>query len=87
MCRYDQAFHFSEGYNNKLRREDMHHTQGLDIHGEEEGKTVPLLSSSVYGQRRHRPLEQLYRDHARVELVKRDFYRPHGTDINPTRSE
>lgn len=76
---YDKAFHIDEGYNAKLKRDDRLHNVGLDVNKEEKVKTVPILSSSVYGQRS--PLEQTSNDHYRVAYVRRDFYRSSGTKI------
>ena len=81
---YDRMFHVKEGYSSKLKRDDLQHTQGLNVHVEEEGKSVPVLSSSDYGHRP--PLETPDRQHVRVGLVKRDFYRSCGTNMNPSGS-
>jgi len=48
---YDRTFHVEEGYSSKLKRDDLQHTQGLDVHAEEVNKSVPILPSSVYGHR------------------------------------
>ena len=46
------------------------------MYSEEVGKAVPVLSSSEYG---HRPaLDKLDRQHVRVGVVKRDFFRSRG---------
>jgi hypothetical protein len=76
---YDRMFHIKEGYCSKLHRDDRQHTRGLDVHSEEVNKAVPVLSSSLYGHRRE--LEQQSRQHVRVALVQRDFYRFGGTNI------
>lgn len=79
---YDRTFHVEEGYCSKLKRDDLQHTQGLNVHAEEEGKGVPVLMSSVYG---HRPaLETPDRKHVRVALVKKEFYQSCGANVNPT---
>ena len=78
---YDSTFRVEEGYCSKLKRDDRQHAQGLDVRAEEEGKAVPLLANSVYGHRP--PLERSGREHVRVELVKREFYRPRSTNLNP----
>ena len=54
--------------------------QGLDILGEESGRDVPALSSSVYGHRP--PIEGMEKDYVRVGVVKRDFFRARGGVIN-----
>lgn len=79
---FDHTFHVEEGYSSKLKRDDLQHTQGLDVHAEEVDKSVPVLSSSVYGHRQ--PLETPDRHHVRVGLVKREFYRSCGTNLNPS---
>ena len=79
---YDRTFHVKEGYSSKLKRDDREHTQGLNVHAEENQKQVPVLTSSVYGHRD--PLEHPDRKHVRVGLVKRDFYRSCGTNMTPS---
>ncbi len=79
---YDRTFHVEEGFCSKLKRDDLQHTQGLNVHAEEVGKSVPLLMSSVYG---HRPaLETPDRKHVRVALVKKEFYQSCGANVNPS---
>lgn len=73
---YDRTFHFPDSYCAKLKRDDMQYTQGRDVNSEESVKTVPTLTSSVYGHRS--PIEKPERKHAREELVKKDFYRASG---------
>ncbi|XP_028392601.1 uncharacterized protein C5orf49 homolog [Dendronephthya gigantea] len=76
---YDRTFHIQHGYCSRIHRDDREHTQGLDVHAEEQSKAVPILSSSVYGHRP--PLEVPSRQHVRVGQVKRDFYRHCGATI------
>ena len=57
----------------------IYHMQGLDMVGEEEMRAVPVLANSVYGHRQ--AVETLDRQHVRVGLVKREFYRATGTNI------
>ena len=47
--------------------------------GEESKRAVPVLANSVYGHRP--PVEIPDRQHVRVGLVKREFYRATGTNI------
>ena len=54
--------------------------QGLDVEGEERERAVPVLTNSVYGHRQ--PLETPDRQHVRVGLVRREFYRATGTNIS-----
>ena len=79
---YDRTFHVKEGYCVKLKRDDLEHTQGLNVHAEEVSKDVPILTSSEYGHRAS--LERPDRKHVRVGLVRREFYRSCGTNMNPT---
>lgn len=82
LSTYDRTFHVKEGYCIKLKRDDLEHTQGLNVHAEEVAKKVPVLTSSEYGHRQS--LEQPDRKHVRVGLVRREFYRSCGTNMNPT---
>ena len=54
--------------------------QGLEINAEETAKKVPLLSNSIYGHRTA-ALENPSREHVRVAVVRREFYRSCGTNI------
>ncbi|KAJ8024781.1 hypothetical protein HOLleu_34790 [Holothuria leucospilota] len=76
---YDRLFHVKEGYQCKLHRDDREHTIGLDVHGEEAQKAIPVLSSSAYGHRV--ALEGPSRQHARIERVMKGFYRTRGTNL------
>lgn len=73
-------FHIEHGYCSRIHRDDREHTRGLDVRAEEEERAVPLLSSSMYGNRP--PLEVQSRQHVRVGLVKRDFYRHCGATVH-----
>lgn len=79
MSTYDSTFHVKEGYNMKLRRDDLQHTQGLNVHAEEKKKDIPVLMSSEYGHRSS--LECPDRSHVRIGLVQREFYRSCGTNF------
>ncbi len=79
---FDRTFHVEEGYCSKLKRDDLQHTQGLNVHAEEVNKSVPILMSSVYGHRS--PLEVPDRKHVRVSLVKKEFYRSCGANVYPS---
>lgn len=41
-------------------------------------RPVAVLSSSEYGKRINKPLEQPVKTHARINHVKADFYRRNG---------
>ncbi|KAM8810959.1 cilia- and flagella-associated protein 90 [Eudromia elegans] len=77
---YDSIFKRPEGYNKYLHRCDREHAknQGLNINDEEMARPVAVLSSSDYGRRIKKPVEQLIRDHARINHVKAEFYRKNG---------
>lgn len=53
--------------------------QGLQVHDEEVSKAVPVLSSSVYGHRP--PIDVLDKQHVRVGVVQKDFYRHRGINV------
>lgn len=84
MSAYDQTFHIPKGYSGKLKRDDSQYTQGLDVNGEERGKKIPILSNSIYGHLAPLDLEQPTRDHVRVAVVQREFYRSCGTNLLPS---
>ena len=75
-----RMFHVQEGYSSKLKRDDLEHTIGLDVHSEEVKKPVPILSSSVYGHPGLNQLESPERKYVRVATVKKEFYRSCGAD-------
>ncbi|XP_062425773.1 cilia- and flagella-associated protein 90 [Rhea pennata] len=77
---YDSIFKRPVGYNKYLHRCDREHAknQGLNINDEEMARPVAVLSSSDYGRRIKKPVEQLIRDHARINHVQAEFYRKNG---------
>eukprot|EP00794_Sanderia_malayensis_P019140 gene19140-21057_t len=77
---YDRRFHIKHGYSQKLRRDDLMHTLGLNVQAEEEDKKVPILSSSVYGRRP--PIDPPFVQHNRAEVIRQEFYRNGGTNIS-----
>ena len=77
---YDRFFDCPEGYNQKLHRCDRATRIKLNVMKEETEKSVPLLSSSVYGFIKE-PLETQDRKHVRVEAIKKQFYRKRGTNL------
>ncbi len=58
---------------------DRQHNMGLDTHAEEQAR-YPVLSSSTYGSRP--PIDTLIREHARKPVVKTEFFRATGTQLN-----
>ncbi|KAM4908324.1 cilia- and flagella-associated protein 90 [Sylvia borin] len=81
---YDAIFGNPEGYDQYLPRCDRRHAKGrgLKIHEEEMARTVPVLTSSEYGKRVHKPLEPATREHARVCSLHAAIY---GEDSRPAR--
>ncbi|XP_074432350.1 cilia- and flagella-associated protein 90 [Larus michahellis] len=77
---YDSIFNRPEGYNKKLHRCDREHakSRGLHINEEEMARPVAVLSSSEYGRRINKPIEQPIREHARVNILQAEFYRKNG---------
>lgn len=53
---------------------------------QEQGRPIPVRSSSEYGRRVENPLEDPVRQFVRVERVMKGFYRCRGTGI-PSSSE
>ncbi|TNN16522.1 hypothetical protein EWB00_000375 [Schistosoma japonicum] len=82
-CVYDLVFAKEDDFNPKLHRCDRRHDKhfGLNVNKEEETKTVPTLSSSIYGYRLNRNIERNDRKHARIMLVESEFYRRNGIDL------
>ncbi|XP_063255837.1 cilia- and flagella-associated protein 90 [Prinia subflava] len=80
---YDAIFGMSEGYDQYLSRCDRKHVKGrgLKIHEEEMARPVPVLTSSEYGKRVHKPLEPATREHARVHSLHAAIY---GEGSRPT---
>ncbi|PKK34380.1 hypothetical protein A306_00001734 [Columba livia] len=77
---YDAIFNRSEGYNEKLHRCDREHasSRGLNINEEEMARPVAVLSSSEYGRRVHKPLEQPIREHVKIDRLQAELYRTNG---------
>ena len=76
-----RLFHVQEGYCSKLKRDDLKHTIGLDVHSEEVAKAVPVLSNSVYGHPVLDPLETPDRKYVRVATVNKEFYCSCGANV------
>ena len=76
---YDRATNSTYSYNQKLSRDDRASRVDLNVLQEERSKSIPILSSSVYGFRT--ALEAPTREHVRVQCVKKGFYRSRGTNI------
>ncbi|CAH8620643.1 unnamed protein product [Heterobilharzia americana] len=82
-CVYDLVFSKEDDFNPKLHRSDRRHDKhsGLNINDEEKVKSVPSLSSSMYGHRLDKNIEISDRKHARIMLVESEFFRRNGIDI------
>ncbi|XP_036410967.1 uncharacterized protein C5orf49 homolog [Megalops cyprinoides] len=77
---YDSLYRQTEGYNNKLPRDDREHAngRGLDIHSEELSRPVPVLSSSEYGRRPPPLIYKPSRQFVRVAHIRTEFFRKNG---------
>ncbi|XP_054671012.1 uncharacterized protein CFAP90 [Grus americana] len=77
---YDAIFKRPESYNKYLHRCDREHakSRGLNINEEEMARPVAVLSSSEFGRRINKPIDQPIRDHARINHVQAEFYRKNG---------
>ncbi|KAM6349638.1 cilia- and flagella-associated protein 90 [Podargus strigoides] len=77
---YDSIFKRPEGYNKNLHRCDREHTKscGLNINEEEMARPVAVLSSSEYGRRINKPIEQPITEHRRVYRMQAEFYSKSG---------
>ena len=50
VCGYDIAFHYEDGYNQKLKREDQHHTQvGATLAGQGGTWSGVSLKCTIFG--------------------------------------
>jgi len=80
---YDRLFHYESGYNDKLHRCDREHakSRALDVHKQEQEKTVPSLMSSKYGHRLDRVIDIQERLHVRV-VKTREFQRNNGIGLS-----
>ncbi|XP_042321097.1 uncharacterized protein C5orf49 homolog [Sceloporus undulatus] len=74
---YDCIFKRPAGYDPKLHRCDREHakSRGLHINDEEKARPTAVLSSSEYGRRIDKPVEDINRDHVRINHIKAEFYR------------
>lgn len=77
---YDCIFKKPMGYDAKLHRCDREHakSRGLHVNDEEKARPVPVLSSSEYGKRIDKPVDELIRDYVHINHVKEEFYRKNG---------
>ncbi|XP_008107311.1 cilia- and flagella-associated protein 90 isoform X1 [Anolis carolinensis] len=74
---YDCIYKRPAGYDQKLHRCDREHakSRGLRINEEEKARPVAVLSSSEYGWRLDKPVEEINRDHVRINHIQAEFYR------------
>ncbi|VDP50945.1 unnamed protein product [Schistosoma curassoni] len=82
-CIYDSIFSKEDDFNPKLHRSDRRHDKliGLEINQEEKSKDIPTLSSSIYGHRLNKNIENNDRKHVRIMLVESEFYRRNGINL------
>ncbi|XP_068052502.1 cilia- and flagella-associated protein 90 [Anomalospiza imberbis] len=73
---YDAVFRIPEGYDQYLPQCDRKHakSRGLKINEEEMARPVPVLTSSEYGKRIHKPLDPATGEHAKVYSVYAAIY-------------
>ncbi|XP_003340643.1 cilia- and flagella-associated protein 90 [Monodelphis domestica] len=74
---YDCIYQRPPDYNQHLHRDDREHAKsiGLKVNEEEWARPIGVLSSSIYGRHIYKPVEELNREHVRVNYVKGEFYR------------
>ncbi|XP_056001362.1 cilia- and flagella-associated protein 90-like [Ostrea edulis] len=83
---YERLFHPStQAYDSKIHRDDRNNTLkiGRAVYDEEKKRVLPLLSSSVYGQRACQLFEPPCRAHVRIAHIAQSFYRKRGTGLPP----
>ncbi|XP_018653458.1 hypothetical protein Smp_164070 [Schistosoma mansoni] len=80
---HDKLAIHEDDFNPKLHRSDRRHDKllGLEINQEEKIKTIPSLSSSIYGHRLNKNIENNERKHNRIMLVENEFYRRNGINL------
>ncbi|CAL8297077.1 unnamed protein product [Lota lota] len=81
---YDRIVHQTEGYDNKVHRDDRAHNKGrgLDVYKEERSRVVPVRMSSEYGHRPPPPLYQPGKEFVHVLHMKKEFFRKNGITWN-----
>jgi len=82
---YDRTYNLDFGYNQHLLREDRQHfnSRELYVNDEERCRTVPCLSSSLYGHRLPSDIDPLERKHGHVEIIKSEFWRNNSVNLTP----
>ncbi|KAL0962101.1 hypothetical protein UPYG_G00335670 [Umbra pygmaea] len=81
---YDCIHRRTEGYDNKLQRDDREHykSRGLDQYSEESSRPVPVLASTEYGRRLPPLLYTPGRQYVRVSHICAEFFRKNGITRN-----
>ncbi|KAI1901893.1 hypothetical protein AGOR_G00039120 [Albula goreensis] len=81
---YDCIHRRSEGYDEKLHRDDREHAKGrgLDIHREEQSRPIAVLSSSEHGRRPSPLIYKPDRQFVRVAHIHAEFFRKNGITQN-----
>ncbi|XP_036598276.1 uncharacterized protein C5orf49 homolog [Trichosurus vulpecula] len=74
---FDCIFKRPLDYNQKLHRDDREHAKsiGLKVNEEEWARPIGALTSSIYGRHIYKPVEEMNREHVRVNHLKVEFYR------------
>ncbi|XP_052790549.1 uncharacterized protein C5orf49 homolog isoform X2 [Mya arenaria] len=82
---YERFFNAENGYNAKMHRDDRKSVDmiGCSIHEEEKNRTIPLLSSSLYGHRLGQSFETFSRSNVYVDRVRKGFLHRRGTGLPP----
>lgn len=81
---YDRVNHVTEGYNQKLHRDDRQHSKqhGLSLHQEEAQRRVPVTSNAQYGAPNRLLLERHTKKFGHVEICREDFNRRCGINMS-----
>ncbi|CAL8397268.1 uncharacterized protein C5orf49 homolog [Gadus morhua] len=84
LCLYDRIVHQTEGYDNKVHRDDRahHKGRGMDIYSEERARVVPVRMSSEYGRRPPPLLYEPGKQFVHVLHMKKEFFRKNGITWN-----
>ncbi|XP_051825792.1 uncharacterized protein C5orf49 homolog [Antechinus flavipes] len=74
---FDCIFKRPLDYNQNLHRDDREHAKsiGLKVNEEEWARPIGVLTSSLYGRHIYKPVEEMNREHVRVNHLKGEFYR------------
>ena len=81
---FDRVNSVTEGYNQKLHRDDREHAKlhGLFTHEEECRRSVPATSNSIYGHPYRYKLEKNTKEHGHREQCKEEFNSRNGINFS-----